>query len=173
LPNNRALTSTPFVKALSPIESGTEEICVSIQVIFNTNAIVTLFPAGQFSAPFDFAQGVPSNVPRVFGSMVVINALKNTDENRQPYTESPIRLKIAAVSAEIKCARFGVIFFVEISPNYFSIAAVTFRIALIQKSYHGVSSFTDKYFARTCLPKLSQMRLMVLSLTLKECNLLK
>jgi len=30
--------------------------------------------------------------------------------------------------------------------NYFSIATVTFRIALIQQSYHGVSSFTKKIY---------------------------
>jgi hypothetical protein len=80
-------------------------------VILNTNAIVTLFPADQFSAPFDFAQGVPSNALRVFGSIVVINAIQNTDENCQPYTGSSICLKIAAVSAEVKRARLGVIFF--------------------------------------------------------------
>jgi len=113
-------------------------------MILNTNAIVTLLPAGQFSARFDFAQGVPSNALRDFGSIVVINAIQNTDENCQPYTESPIRLKIAAVSAEVKRTCLGVIFFVEIRPNYFSIATVTFRIAFIQQSYHGVSSFIKK-----------------------------
>jgi hypothetical protein len=113
-------------------------------VILNTNAIVTLFTAGQFSTRFDFAQGVPSNPLRVFGSIVVINAIQNPDENCHSYTESPIRLKIGAVSAEVKRTRLGVSFFVEIRPNYFSIATVTFRIALIQQIYHGVFSFTDK-----------------------------
>ena len=134
-------------------------------MISNANAIVTLFLAGQFSARFDFAQGVPSNALRVFGSIIMINAIQNMDENCKPYTESPIRLKITAVSAEIKRTRNGVIFFVEIRSNYFSIATVTFFIALIQQSYHDVSSFTKKYVSRTCLPKLSQMRLMELSLT--------
>jgi hypothetical protein len=66
-------------------------------VVSNTNAIVALFPAGQFSAPFDFAQGIPSNALRVFGSIVVINAIQNPDEYCCPNTESPIRLKIASV----------------------------------------------------------------------------
>jgi hypothetical protein len=52
---------------------------VSIQVIPKTNAILALFPTGQFSAPFDFAQGVPTNALRVFGSIVVINAIQNPD----------------------------------------------------------------------------------------------
>jgi hypothetical protein len=60
-------------------------------VVLNTNAIVTLFPAVQFSAPFDLAQGVPSNALRVFGSLVVINAIQNTDENCRPYKEDPIK----------------------------------------------------------------------------------
>jgi len=117
-----------------------EEIGESIRVIPNTNAIVTLFTAGQFSAPFNFAQGVPTNALRVFGSIIVINAIQNTDENCHPYAGSPIRLKIASVSTEVKRARLGVIVFIEIRPNYISIASVTFRIALIQQSYHGVSS---------------------------------
>ena len=108
------------------------DICVSIQVILNTNAIEALFLAGYFSAPFDFAQGVPANTRRVFGSIVVIGTIQNMDENCRLYTERPTRLKIAAVSAEVNCARFGVIIFVEISPNYFSIATVTFRIAFFQ-----------------------------------------
>jgi hypothetical protein len=66
-------------------------------VVSNTNAIVALFPTGQFSAPFDFAQGIPPNALRVFGSIVVIDAIQNTDENCCPFSESPIRLKIAAV----------------------------------------------------------------------------
>jgi hypothetical protein len=111
-------------------------------VIFNTNAIATLFPACQFSARFYFAQGVPSNALRVCGSIVVINAIQNTDENCETYAKSPIRLKIAAVSAEVKRTRRVVIFLVEIRPNYFSIATVTFLISFIQKSYHGASSFT-------------------------------
>ena len=131
----------PLRKTLTPIESWTEKICVSIWVILNTNAIVTLFPAGQFSARFDFAQGVPSNALSVFGLIVVINAIQNTDENCNTYPESPIRLKIAAVSAEVKRTRRGAIFFVEIRPNYFSIATVTFRIAFIQQNCRGVSSF--------------------------------
>ena len=114
---------------------------MSIRVIFNTNAIRTLLSPGQFSARFDFDQSVPSNALRVFGSIIMINAIQNTDENCRPYTESPIRLKIAAVSAEVKRTRLGVIFFVEIRPNYFSIATVTFRIAFIQQNCHGVSSF--------------------------------
>ncbi|MBW1956979.1 MAG: hypothetical protein JRF31_09225 [Deltaproteobacteria bacterium] len=122
---------------------------MSIRVILNTNAILILFPAGQFSARFDFAQGVPSNALRVCGSIVVINAIQNTDENCETYAESPIRLKIAAVSAEVKRTLRVVIFFVEIRPNYFSIATVTFLIAFIQKSYRGVFSFTKKYVART------------------------
>ena len=73
-------------------------------MILKPNAIVTYFPAGQFSAPFDFAQGVPSNALRVFGFIVVIKAIQNTDANCQPHTESPIRLKIAAVTAEVKRA---------------------------------------------------------------------
>jgi hypothetical protein len=112
--------------------------------MLNTNAILTLFPAGQFSARFDFAQGVPSNALRVLGTVVVIKAIQNTDENCHPYTASPVRLKITAISAEVKHTRPGVSFFVEIRPNYFSIATVTFRIAFIQQSYHGVSSFTKK-----------------------------
>ena len=72
----------------------------------------------------------------------MINAIQNTDENWRPYTESPIRLKIAAVSAVVKRVRLGVIFYVEKGPNYFSIATVTLRIALIQQSCNGVSSFT-------------------------------
>jgi hypothetical protein len=115
------------------------DICVSIQVILNANAITTLFFAGHFSTPFDFTQGIPSNVLRIFESIGVVNAIQNTDENCQPYTEGPIRLKITAVSAEVERARFGGIFFVERSQNYFSIATVTFRIALIQQSSHGVS----------------------------------
>jgi hypothetical protein len=134
-------------------------------VISNANAIVTLFLAGQFSARFDFAQGVPSNALRVFGSIIMINAIQNTDENCKPYTESPIRLKIAAVSAEVKRTRLGVSFFVEIRPNYFSIATVTFRISFVQQNYHGVSSFTKKYVAQTRLTNRSQMRLMDSSLT--------
>ncbi len=88
---------------------------------------------------------------RVFGSIVMINAIQNTNENCQPYTERPIRLKITAVPAEVKRARLGVITFVERSPNYFSFATMTFLIALIQQSYHGVSSFKKrkKYVART------------------------
>jgi len=121
---------------------------------------VALFPAGQFSAPFDFAQGVPSNALRVFGSVVVISAIQNTDENCCPCTESPIRLKVAAVSAEVERARLEVIIFVEKRPDYFSIAAMTFRIALIKQGYHGVYSFI-RHVARTYLPKQPQMRLMV------------
>jgi len=118
----------------------TEEICLSIRVIPNTNAIVTLFPAGHFSAPFNFAQGVPSNALRVFGSIPVISAIQIMDENCHPYTGSPIRLKIASVSTEVKRARIGIIVLIKIRPNYISIAIVTFRIALIQQGYHGVSS---------------------------------
>jgi hypothetical protein len=118
----------------------TEEIYLSIRVIPNTNAIVDLFPAGQSSAPFDFAHGVPSNALRVFGSIIVINAIHNTDENCHSYTGSPIRLKIASVSTEVKRARIGIIVFIKIRPNYISIAIMTFRIALIQQGYHGVSS---------------------------------
>jgi hypothetical protein len=109
-------------------------------VVSNTNAIVALFPAGQSSAPFDLAQGIPPNALRVFGSIVVINAIQNTDENCCPCTGSPIRLKIAAVSTEVERARPKIIFLVEIRPNYLSIATMTFRIALIKQSYHGVSS---------------------------------
>jgi hypothetical protein len=137
-------------------------------VVLNSNAIVTLFPAGQFSARFDFAKGVPSDALRVFGSIVLINAIQNTDENCKPYTESPIRLKITAVSTEVKHTRRGVISFVEISPNYFSIATVTFRIAFLQQSDHGASSFTKKYVARTCLPRRSQTRLMGIKPDLKK-----
>ena len=72
----------------------TEEIYLSIRVIPNTNAIVTLFPAGQFSARFYLAQGVPSNALRVLGKIVVINAIQNTDENCHPYTESPIEVRV-------------------------------------------------------------------------------
>jgi hypothetical protein len=102
--------------------------------------MAALFPAGQSSAPFDFAHGVPSNALRVFGSIIVINAIHNTDENCHSYTGSPIRLKIASVSTEVQRACFEVVFLVEIRPNYLSIAIVTFRIALIQQSYHGISS---------------------------------
>jgi hypothetical protein len=82
----------------------TEEICVSIRVLSNTHTIVALFPAGQSSAPFDFDQGIPSNALRVFGSILVISAIQNTDENCRPYAGSPIRLKIAAASTEVKRA---------------------------------------------------------------------
>jgi len=121
----------PLRKNFNPNRVMNRKNCVSIRVILNNNAIVTLFPDGQFSARFDFAQGVPSNPLRVFGSIVVINAIQNPDENCHSYTESPIRLKIAAVSAKVERTRLGVSFFVEIRPNYFSIATVTFRIALI------------------------------------------
>jgi hypothetical protein len=126
-------------KRFTPSRVMTEEIYLSIRVIPNTNAIAALFPAGQSSAPFDFAHGVPSNALRVFGSIIVINAIHNTHENCHSYTGSPIRLKIASVSTEVQRACFEVVFFVEIRPNYLSIAIVTFRIALIQQSYHGVS----------------------------------
>jgi len=51
--------------------------------------------------------------------------------------------------------------------SYFSIATAAFRIALVQESYHGVSSFTKKYVARICPPKRSQMRLMGVKLSYK------
>jgi hypothetical protein len=136
---------------------------VSTPVILDSDAIATLFPAGQVPAPFDFAQGVPSKALMVFGSIVLIKAIQNTDLNRRPYTKSPIRLKIASVSAEIERACLKIILFIEIRPNYFSIATVTFPIALIQQSYHGVSFFTKKHVARTRLPKRSPVRLMVSS----------
>jgi hypothetical protein len=142
-------------------------------VIPNTNAVVALFPAGQFSAPFDFAQGVPPNALRVFGSIIVINAIQNTDENCHPYTQCPIRLKIAAVSAEVKRARLKVIFFVEIRPNYFSIATVTFRIALIQQSYHGVSFFPKKICCSNLPSQAISNAIDRIRPSLKECNLMK
>jgi hypothetical protein len=47
---------------------------VSFRLILKINVIVTWFPAGQFSAPFDFVHGVPSNAHKVFGSIGVINS---------------------------------------------------------------------------------------------------
>jgi len=53
--------------------------------------------------------------------------------------------------------------------NYFSIATMTFRIALIKQSYHGVYSLIKlNMLHKPIFPKQSQMRLMVLSHTLKN-----
>jgi hypothetical protein len=60
-----------MVAGFNPNRTMTEKICVSIQGILNTNAIVTLFPDGQFSASFDFDNGVPVKAHRVFGSSVI------------------------------------------------------------------------------------------------------